>query len=404
MEVVQAWIEDFLKTHPTLSGDEAVKLSEAYGRILAKDVIAPISIPHFQRGMMDGFAVRAEDLQGATEEKPVLLERLGLSRPGQGTSLQVQPGTAIQIFTGAPLPDGADTVIPIEHCKPHNDKQTYWEMGVELPAGKHVAEPGEDLMEGSKILAAGRRIRPADVGLLSMLGMKRVPVRQKPKVSLLITGNELLPPGSQPEGFRFADSNGPMLQSLVQRDGAYPLEIKNVIDHPEEVKETLRQTEADLILVSGGTSAGGEDYLPQILKEDGELIFHGIATKPGGPAGIGFWEGKLVFLLPGNPVACYWIYELFVSQIPQRWGGKATKIAYSKSMRRLNQSILSKEGRTDFVRGTLVNGGITPLQIQGGSRLTSIVSADGFLIIPSEVDQLNAGDTTEFYHFENDLL
>ena len=195
---------------------EVVSLSEAAGRVLAADVCSRVNVPDFERAMMDGFAVQSADLRGASAENPVALKIVGECFPGQAFEGELKSGCAVRIMTGAPLPSGVDAVLPVEKTE---NSETEVRALVELPAGKNFGSIGEDISIGDVVLTAGRELRPQDVGVLSSIGQSEVEVWKKPRVRIVVTGDELLPAGSRPEGCRIVDSNGPMLEALVARDG-----------------------------------------------------------------------------------------------------------------------------------------------------------------------------------------
>jgi molybdopterin molybdotransferase len=219
-------------------------------------------------------------------------------------------------------------------------------------------------------------------------------------VAILVTGNELLPPGSQPEGFRIVDSNSPMLAALVERDGGEGIEILRIPDHPDAIRTALTRTAADLILVSGGSSVGTEDHAPRLVAELGELAVHGIAIRPAAPTGIGFLpEGRPVFLLPGNPVSCLCAYDLFAGRAIRRLGGGSWELHYRTTTAPLRVDWTSAAGRVDYVRVTLVSGHaeVTP---GGPSSLSSAVAADGFVLVAADCERLSAGESVTVYRYE----
>lgn len=372
---------------------EEVNLLEASGRILAHEIVSQFDVPAFARSMMDGYALRADETHGATSYNPVVLDVIGSSYPGKPLNAIVQPGQAVRIMTGAPVPDGADAVLAVEQTETDGTKLL---AGGEVPAGRHIGLPGEDIRRGDIVLPSGRPLRPQDVGILSALGIGRVPVVRPPRVRILITGNELLPAGTSPSGFRIADSNGPMLSALVNRDGGAAVVPEMIPDDPDRILESLQQP-ADVILVSGGSSAGQEDHVPVILGSHGELAIHGIAMRPSSPTGMGLLNGALVFLLPGNPVSCLCAYDFFAGRAIRFLSGKNRDWPYRKVRLTTNRKLVSVVGRLDYARVRIVDNRVEPLAISGASVLSSTTRADGFVLIPDDSEGIPAEGETDVY-------
>ena len=249
--------------------------------------------------------------------------------------------------------------------------------------GRHVVRIGEDVAKGREVLATGRRLRPQDVGLLSSIGVGMVPVVRRPRVAILVTGNEILPAGSRPTGYQIADSNSPMLAALIARDGGDCQPVRYLPDDLAAIRAAVRDTDADVILVSGGSSVGAEDHAPRAIAELGELVVHGVALRPAAPTGIGFVSGKIVFLLPGNPVSCLCAYDLFAGRAVRRLGGRGGELPYRRVSLPLAEKIVSAAGRIDYVRVTIADGRATPIAASGASILSSTVVADGFVLVES---------------------
>lgn len=365
----------------------AVKLAGAAGRTLACEIVAGFDIPAFARAAMDGFAVRSAD---ARSDNPLSL--IGESLPGRPFSGTVAAGQAVRITTGAPIPAGSDAVVRMEDAAEATGQVRA--RGT-IAAGRHVIGVGEDVARGTKVLSPGRRLRPQDVGLLAALGIGEVPVIRQPRVAILATGDELLPPGSVPEGSRIVDSNSPMLAPLIARDGGVPLPVRYLPDRLEAIRVALRDADADVVLVSGGSSVGKEDHAPRAVAEIGELAVHGVAMRPAGPTGIGFLSDppRTAFLLPGNPMACLCAYDLFAGRVIRRLGGRATDLPYRTTTGPLASTIGSALGRLDYVRVKLAGGRVEPIAARGGALLGAAVAADGFILVPPERGEVPAGET-----------
>ena len=395
VEQALAWIDSVLPAFEALS-TEQVSLLEAGGRVLATSVTSRVDVPSFARSMMDGFAVRSEQTYGATSYNPLSLQIIGTCLPGKPFSGSVGPGQSVRIMTGAPLPAGADAVLPVENTEV--DGQTLLAMG-EVSAGKHIGQIGEDIRAGEVIQPAGRVLRPQDLGVISSIGIGDVCAVRRPRVRIVITGNELLPAGTPPEGCRIADANGPMLQALIARDGGIPISRGIVPDNPDELRAALRD-DADVILVSGGSSVGQEDYVPKLLAEAGELAIHGVAMRPSSPAGMGRLDGRLVFLLPGNPVSCLCAYDFFAGRAIRALGGRSRDWPHRRVRVVLNRKLVSTVGRVDYARVQIHGNEAEPLAVSGASVLSSTTRADGFVIVPADSEGYPQGAEIEVYLYQ----
>jgi molybdopterin molybdotransferase len=377
-----------LDARVTALSPEAVPVASAAGRVLAAPVASAVNVPPFPRCMMDGYAVRAAD----TGPRRVV----GVALPGRPFAGAVGAGECVRVTTGAALPAGADAVLMAELASASDEVVT---TDVALAPGKHVGRVGEDVAAGREVLPAGRVLRPQDVGLLASIGVAAVEVVRRPRVAILVTGDELLPSGSMPTGERIVDSNSPMLAALVARDGGVCEPTRYLPDHFDAICDALRGTGADVVLVSGGTSVGTEDHAPRVLADVGELAVHGVAVKPAGPAGVGFVGGRVVFLLPGNPVSCLCAYDLFAGRAVRRLGGRSANLPYRSARLPLGAAVESAAGRVDYVRVRIVDGEAVPLA-GGASNLSGTVVADGFALVPAERAELAAGEVVEVWFYD----
>ena len=375
---------------------ERVPLLEAGGRVLAEDIVSQVDVPAFRRSMMDGFAVQAHDTLGAAAYNRLPLDVVGEVLPGAATDIKLQAGQAIKIMTGAAVPRGADAVLPAEKVEIEGDRILAL---ADVSPGKHIGQPGEDIQRGAVVLTAGRRLRAQDVGLLSSIGTAEVSAVRRPRVRIVVTGNELLPPGSSPAGCQIVDANSPMLAELIRRDGGVPINPGIVADDPHTILAALGD-EADVVLVSGGSSVGQEDHAPALLAEHGELGIHGIAMRPSSPAGMGLLGGRLVFLLPGNPVSCLCAYDFFAGQAIRALGGRDRDWPYPHVQLPLRRKLVSTVGRLDYARVQLIDDAVEPLAISGASVLSSTTRADGFVIIPDDSEGYPAGAEVTVYLYD----
>jgi molybdopterin molybdotransferase len=378
VEQALAWLDGQLAALPS----EQVPLNAAGGRVLASDVFSAINVPAFARSMMDGFALQSSDTAGATPYNRLALDILGEVLPGTGYAGQITGGKAVRIMTGAPIPDGADAVLPVERTEVEGPRLFALD---EVTPGKHVGRVGEDIAAGTRVFAAGRLLRPQDLGVLSSIGVATVAVVQQPRVRIVVTGNELLPAGTAPTGYRIADANGPMLSALIVRDGGVPIYPGILPDHRDSIAAALMH-EADVILVSGGSSVGQEDHAPTLLAEAGELAIHGIAMRPSSPTGMGRLGARLVFLLPGNPVSCLCAYDFFAGRAIRALGGRQRDWPYARVRLPLARKLVSQVGRVDYARVTIANNQVEPLAIAGASVLSSTTRADGFVVVPGDCE------------------
>lgn len=392
VEAAIAWIDFVLPAFDTLPRD-VVSLDDAAGRVLGADVVSQVNVPGFARSMMDGFAVRSEDTYGAAPYNALPLCILGTCLPGRPIATTVGIGGAVRIMTGAPLPSGADAVLPVEQTDVQGE--TVLAMDQVSP-GKHVGQIGEDLKCGQTALSAGRILRPQDLGVLSSIGTAKVSVIRRPIVRILITGNELLPAGTEPRNYQIADANGPMLSALVERDGGKPIRSDIIPDNPEAILAALSEP-ADVILVSGGSSVGQEDFVPKLLAEQGELAIHGVAMRPSSPAGMGRLGGKLVFLQPGNPVSCLCAYDFFAGRAIRRLAGRSKDWPYPVRRVNLARKLVSTVGRVDYARVKVRGDEAEPLAISGAAVLSSTTEADGFVIVPADSEGYPPGAEVEVY-------
>ncbi len=385
--IVQRWIDDHIRPLDA----EAIQLLEAAGRVLAEDVVAGFDIPGFDRAAMDGYAIRGEDSFGADGYSPLTLRVVGRSRPGSPCRATVGPGEAVEIATGAPIPSGADAVARVEGTRKAGDLVHLQEA---TAPGRHIGRRGEDVRAGSVALTRGRVLRPQDLGLLSAMGTFEVRVTRRPTVGILVTGDELLPPGVRPEGFKIPDANSPMLAALVTRDGGDPIDFEPHEDDKESIRDTIEDMadSFDLVLVAGGSSTGPEDHAPSVVAEIGRLHFHGIAIRPSSPAGLGVVGSTPVFLLPGNPVSCLCAYDFFASRAVRLLNGRRPGWTYRPVQARLATKLVSAVGRVDYARVRLSGGLVEPIAISGASILSSTTEADGFVVVPEDLEGYAEGE------------
>lgn len=375
---------------------ETINIQDACGRILAEDITSNINIPSFSRSMMDGYAIKASDAQGASSYNQLQLEIVGKSMPGQGADVAVKPGQTVRIMTGAPLPNGADAVLPAENVEFHDDHIFIMES---VAQGRNIGQPGEDIKQGHTVLQQGRRLRPQDIALLASIGYENIAILQRPRIKIIVTGNELLPVGSTPQGFQIVNSNGPMLEALARRDGADAGRSDIIKDNPEQLRDAML-SDCDVLLLTGGTSVGEEDFVPLLLAELGELTFHGVTMRPSRSTGFGKIGDTLVFLLPGNPVACLCAYDFFAGRTIRRFAGLLPQWPYPVVRKKLKHKISSIIGRTDYARVRRVDDQVESVSVSGAANISSTTVADGFVIIAADSEGYPAQADVDVFLYE----
>jgi molybdopterin molybdotransferase len=378
---------------------ESVPLQQALGRTLALDVISADVVPAFDKSAMDGFALRAAETFGASPTDPVSFKVVGEILPGDEGDLEVGPGEAVRIMTGGAFPQGADAVLMAEHAEDHGD--VVLAHGSVVP-GRNVARAGEDIREGDVVLGRGRLLRAQDLGVLASIRLVEVEVARQPAVGIISTGNELVEPGSNDAGHRgrVVNSNRYLLEGLITQTGGLPSWLGIVRDDRDAMRAALEAFDGDILLTTGATSAGKEDYLPGLLAELGELLVHGVNIRPASPLAFGRLGSALAVLLPGNPVAAMVGFDLFVRPAMQLQLGQRERRWNRRVKRRLTRKLASALNRTDFARVRLVGEEeVEPLRSGGAGILTSVTRADGFVIVPRDDEGIEAGTEVEVYLF-----
>jgi molybdenum cofactor synthesis domain-containing protein len=376
---------------------EMVSFERALGRVLIDDVVSKIDVPPFDRSAVDGYAVRAADTFGATETKPRRLRVIGSISIGAPTRLRVRRGEAVKIMTGAPMPAGANAVVMVEHV---SVKGKQLDVHVPLTPGKNVSARGEDVRAGEMVLKRGRSLRSQDIGMLASTGNLRVQVARKPRVAILATGSELRKPGAHLGPAKIVDINSYSLAASVVSCGGVPRCLGIVPDKPKPLYRALRgAVKYDAVLVSGGSSVGERDIVPDAIQEMGELLFHGVAIRPGGPTAFGVVEGKPAFALAGFPVASLVAFDMLVRPVLRAMQGLPADRGYPRVRARLARKISSTLGRADIVRVMLRSqrSGLIaePIRITGSGILSSMTRADGFVVVPEDVEGLGEGASVE---------
>jgi molybdopterin molybdotransferase len=379
---------------------EPIPLAEASGRVLYDGVRSGIDLPLFTNSSMDGFAVRANDVSNAGEKNPVTLSVVEDIPAGKFPTLGVAENQASRIMTGAPVPKGADAVVPVEDTDQYDSKsRSSFELTPEIKvfrpvqSGDFIRRQGEDVKENDVVLNANSPLKPQELGILAMLGISEVAVYRKPKISILSTGDELVPVDQPLESGQIHDSNAYTLSALIKRDFAIPEYLGIVPDNEDSVREFLETAAAnqtDLILTSAGVSVGVFDYVRTVVESAGELSFWRVNMRPGKPVAFGNFQGVPFIGLPGNPVSAFVGYEVFVRPAILKLSGISSVPRY-KVNARLEEGI-SSDGRESYLRGILeyIDGEWVAHLTghQGSGNLLSLVHANALLIIPPGIKSL----------------
>ena len=371
---------------------ETVALSEANGRVLASAAIARQDVPPFSRAGMDGYAVRARDTQGATRTHPRTLTQVATIYTGEVSTISVLDGQCAEISTGAPIPDGADAVQMVEET----DASAGSEVAVfaEVQPGQNVGAQGADIRSGQVVVAAGETLNSSRIGALAAIGISSVEVYERPRVAILSTGNEIVEPGQELQPGQIYDINRFTISAVVAENGGVPVAHPPAPDTLEALIETLDSLVThDLVVFSGGSSVGERDLIRDAIMARGQLLFHGVAVKPGKPTGLGVVNGKPVFAMPGYPTSCLSNAHMLLVPMLRRIARLNPKI--SKTLRLpLARRVASAAGRHQFYTVRIENGTAVPA-FKASGDITSMSRADGYIEIPANVDAVEAGTSVD---------
>jgi molybdopterin molybdotransferase len=379
------------------------QLIDVVGLSIAEDVVSSISLPGFDNSAMDGYAVYAEDVERASQEAPVSLPVVGEVAAGQSATHRLPPGTAMKIMTGAPVPPGANTVVPYESTNRGVD-----DVLVSVPSipGQHIRRRGEDIQQGRQLYAAGDLLSPRDVGLLAAIGRDQVLVRPRPRVVVISTGSELVQPGQPLNGDdQIYDSNSFLLAAAARAAGASAFRVGLVSDDPDRVRQlvTDQLVRADLIVTTGGVSQGDYDIVKAVMPELGATDFSGVAMQPGKPQGFGLIgaERTPMIMLPGNPVSAFVSFEAFVRPVIRKLMGTRP---YTRTPVRCTtlHAISSMPGRQQFARGIVRRGsdGSSQVELAGGHGshlMGDLARANALVILDEDTDFVASGDTVDVW-------
>ena len=380
-------------------GEETVPLAAARGRVLARDVMAPLDVPGFDRASVDGFAVRADDTTEASDAQPITL-RLNseLLTPGVAPTQPVTPGTAAVIATGGMVPRGADAIVMVEQTDLLDGMPLAIELRRAVTPGQYIATAGSDIARGETVLRRGRLLTSREIGMLAAVGLADIPVWRRPRVAVFSTGDEIVAPGRPIRPGQVFDSNAAILAAAIEEAGGEPVPLGIVPDDPMALQAVLSQALAigDMVLLSGGTSKGAGDLAYQVVARLGNpgMVVHGVALKPGKPLCLAVQDGKPVVVLPGFPTSAIFTFHEFVTPVIRALAGLPA-IRPEMADATLPLRIASERGRTEYVMVALMQapeGGLLAYPTAKGSgAVTGFAQADGFFAVPALTEAVPAG-------------
>ncbi|MEU9913423.1 gephyrin-like molybdotransferase Glp [Streptomyces sp. NPDC051001] len=419
---VDEHLEDILATVRPLEPIE-LQLLDAQGCVLVEDVTVPVSLPPFDNSSMDGYAVRVADVAGASQEFPAVLDVIGDVAAGQAELLHVGPGQAARIMTGAPLPPGAETVVPVEwtdgglgegpatgmraRALAPEGAEGHVHVHRSAEARAHVRAKGSDVKAGDRALEAGTVLGPPQIALLAAIGRGTVRVRPRPRVVVMSTGSELVQPDEQLGNGQIYDSNSFALTAAARDAGAIAYRVGAVADDAETLRDTIEDqlVRADLMVTTGGVSVGAYDVVKEALSSVGDedeagsgIDFRKLAMQPGKPQGFGSIgpDHTPLLALPGNPVSSYVSFELFVRPaIRALMGLEDVHRPRVTAKLTAGKALTSPKGRRQFLRGTYSDGTVTPVGGAGSHLVAALAHADALIVVPEDVESVEPGTEVE---------
>ena len=371
---------------------ERVHIEQAHGRVVAETILASADVPPFDRAMMDGFAVIAEDTFGANRYEPKVLRCVGKVYTGEMPSRGIEPGECLEIATGAPVPRGADAVVMVEET----EKASGSEVRIMTPVypRQNVGRRGADLAAGQPVLGPGDILNPSRIGALAAAGVIDVEVYARPSVAILSTGNEIVEPGRPLGAAQIYDINRYTLSAIVTTHGGVPLVLPTAPDQVDDLTAVVEQTTAaDILVFSGGSSVGEKDLILDVLRMSGEVLFHGIAVKPGKPTVFGRVGRRPVLGMPGNPTSCLSNAYMLLVPLLRRIARLPEHRPHTRHVP-LARRIVSTTGRHQFYTVRIVDSTAVPA-FKASGDITSMSHADGYIEIPAQTDIVEAGEVVE---------
>ena len=385
-------------------GVETVSISEDHERVLAQDIVAPLNIPPFSRSTVDGYAVKAADTFGASEDQPVTLKFCGHVAIGESPNVAVKNGLAAEIVTGAPIPDGANSVVMVEQTSQKGNN-----ISVHRPVsiGENLMAAGSDILKGETVLKAGQFLGSREIGVVAAIGLAEVVVYRRPKVAVLSTGGEVVAPGEPLPPGKIYDINAHTLSAAVREAGGEPINLGIIPDKKDKLTKALKNalSSADAVITSGGVSVGPKDFTPQVVDSLGKpgVIISGVTVKPGKPMTIAIIDGKPVFSLPGNPTSSLFMFNVFVHPVIVKLAGRPEE-ELPKLKAVAAKKMFPARGRRTFIMvnleydktGTLL---VSPVPTGLSGAITTLAKADGFIEISEKQQFVDAGTEIDVYLF-----
>lgn len=376
---------------------EEVLVGESYGRILFEDVYSRMDFPPFNKALKDGFAILAEDSFGASEENPKTLEVIDFLEAGATTDKKVEKGKCIEISTGAAMPEGSESVVMVEYAEKFDGEVN---LLTSATPTQDVARKGSDIEEGKLILKKGDFLNPGKIGVLLSQGFETIEVYKKPTLGVISSGNEITLQGEELSYGKIYDVNGGMIKNAAISCGADAHFLGVMRDDYDEVKQKITQSleDVDILICSGGTSAGLGDVLNSVLEELGEVHIHGISVQPGKPTIVGVINDKLVIGLPGNPVSALMIFNAFIAEPLTKLAGINKNFELETVNGKMTRRIHSPVGRMQYQLVKVDGEEVHPIFKDSGA-IFSLSSADGYVKVPKSVELLDEGEEVEVYLF-----
>jgi len=393
---------------PKPLGIETVSLSEAHGRVLAVDIISPFDVPPFDRSTVDGYAVKADDTFGADEDRPLSLKLCGEVTIGEAPKVKIGRGMAAEIVTGAPMPEGADAVVMMEHTVRKGETIL---VHTSVSKTENIMRAGSDIRKGETVLKKSVLLSSHEVGVLAAVGAAKVNVYKRPRVAIISTGAEIVEPGKQLASGKIYDINAHALSAEVIECGGEPINLGIVQDQADQMKTALKEalTVADVVITSGGVSVGPTDIIPKVLDMLGKpgVIIYGVAMRPGKPTTMAIINGKPVFSLPGHPASSLLTFHLFVKPVLIKMTGRTEELPLTvKAV--TSERLFPARGRRTYVTVTLKRdkkGKIMAYPVPTGASgaITTLSKADGFMEIHENQQFVHAGETVTVHLFKPEV-
>lgn len=395
-------LEKFLASFSSSGASEIAPTANSLNRVTAKALITPHSLPAFPRTTVDGYALRSKNTHGASANLPACLKLVGEIPMGADSRFEIKDGECALIHTGGMLPNGADAVIMLEDTQKTKSEEI--EVLRAIAQSENVIQVGEDINEGDEIVPSGKRLRAAEIGALLALGITELPVTCHPKIGIISSGDELIPPEQEPTLGQIRDINSYTLNAFAKQAGGEAIIYGITSDNPEALSKALARalSECELVIITAGSSASARDFTAQTINEQGKpgVLVHGINLRPGKPTIMGVCDGKPVLGLPGNPVSALVVAELFLRPVIATLLGRQDYFPRASTLARLTINLASQSGREDWIPAQVIEreNELFAEPIFGKSNLIfTLVQADGLIRIPPEVNGIGAGEDVQVF-------